>query len=162
MEEEIENVGGPSSKKLNPMMFIGGVVAIGVALVLVLQISKPNSPAETQPTADSMMTTTEEMPALGATDEESGDVSIEVEGGSFYFKPNEIRVKVGDRVKITLNSVSIMHDFVIDELNVKSATAPAGQSTTVEFMADKTGTFEYYCSVGNHRAQGQIGKLIVE
>lgn len=159
--EDIEST-GTSNKKVSPMMFIGGVVAIGVALVLVLQISKPNSPAETQTTTESMVATTEEVPALGVADEESGEVSIEVEGGSFYFKPNEIRVKVGDRVKITLNSVSMMHDFTIDELNVKSATAPAGQSTTVEFTADKAGTFEYYCSVGSHRAQGQIGKLIVE
>lgn len=34
--------------------------------------------------------------------------------------------------------------------------------TSVTFVADETGTFEYYCSVGNHRGQGMIGKLIVE
>jgi len=37
-----------------------------------------------------------------------------------------------------------------------------GTPTSVTFVADKTGTFEYYCSVGNHRAQGMVGKLIVE
>jgi len=32
----------------------------------------------------------------------------------------------------------------------------------VEFTADTPGEFEYYCSVGQHRANGQVGKLIVE
>ena len=34
--------------------------------------------------------------------------------------------------------------------------------TFVEFTVDKTGTFEYYCSVGQHRANGMVGNLIVE
>jgi plastocyanin len=29
-------------------------------------------------------------------------------------------------------------------------------------VADKKGTFEYYCSVGQHRALGMKGKLVVE
>ncbi len=34
--------------------------------------------------------------------------------------------------------------------------------TFVEFTADKKGTFEYYCSVGEHRVNGMKGKFIVE
>lgn len=34
--------------------------------------------------------------------------------------------------------------------------------TSVTFVADTLGTFEYYCSVGNHRAQGMVGNLVVE
>jgi nitrite reductase (NO-forming) len=37
-----------------------------------------------------------------------------------------------------------------------------GETTSVEFVADKTGTFEYYCSVGAHRAMGMTGSLVVE
>jgi plastocyanin len=88
--------------------------------------------------------------------------SVDVETGSFYYKPNEIRVKKGETVKITLHSVSMMHDFNIDELNVKSPIVKNGDTGTVEFVASKAGEFEYYCSVGQHRAQGQVGKLIVE
>jgi nitrite reductase (NO-forming) len=55
-----------------------------------------------------------------------------------------------------------MHNFNIDEFNVKSDTVKAGDSTVIEFVADKTGTFEYYCSVAQHRTLGQVGKLIVE
>jgi uncharacterized cupredoxin-like copper-binding protein len=32
----------------------------------------------------------------------------------------------------------------------------------VQFVADKTGTFEFYCSVGNHRQMGMVGTLVVQ
>lgn len=88
--------------------------------------------------------------------------TFEIEGGSFYFKPNEIRVNKGDKVKIVLNSVDMMHDFVIDDLNVRTEIIKSGDTGTVEFTADKAGTFEFYCSVGQHRQQGMTGELIVE
>jgi heme/copper-type cytochrome/quinol oxidase subunit 2 len=56
----------------------------------------------------------------------------------------------------------MMHDFVIDELGVKIPVTQAGDTSVVEFVADTPGTYEYYCSVGEHRAQGQVGTLIVE
>lgn len=95
--------------------------------------------------------------------EDQEDVEIiVVEAGSFYYKPNEIRIKKGQKVRIELHSVSMMHDFVIDELGVKIPVTQSGEVGIVEFTADTAGTFEYYCSVGNHKAQGQIGTLIVE
>lgn len=55
-----------------------------------------------------------------------------------------------------------MHDFVIDELNIRTKRIAGGESDSVTFTADKTGAFEYYCSVGNHREMGMKGRLIVE
>ncbi len=86
---------------------------------------------------------------------------IVIEAGSFYFKPNIINVKKGDKVKIVLNSVSMMHNFYLDEFSVKSDTIKSGESTSFEFTADKVGEFEFYCAIGQHRASGQVGKLIV-
>ncbi len=87
---------------------------------------------------------------------------ITVEGGSYYYKPNEIRVKKGQKIKLTLKSVDMMHDFNIDALAVHVPVTKAGSTTTVEFTANTVGEFEYYCSVANHKKMGQIGKLIVE
>jgi heme/copper-type cytochrome/quinol oxidase subunit 2 len=56
----------------------------------------------------------------------------------------------------------MMHDFNIDELNVHMDIVKAGNIGTVEFAADQVGSFEYYCSVEQHRANGQVGTLIVE
>ena len=78
-----------------------------------------------------------------------------------WFSVKEIRVKKGDRVRIAVTNTKGMHDFVIDEFGVKQET-PLNEKTMIEFVADKTGTFEYYCSKPGHRAKGQWGKLIVE
>lgn len=87
---------------------------------------------------------------------------IDVEAGSFYYKPNIIEVTQGQKVRIVMKSVSMMHDFNIDELGVKMPITKSGDMGTVEFTADKVGTFEYYCSVGQHRANGQVGKITVK
>lgn len=87
---------------------------------------------------------------------------IIVEGSPFKFMPAEIRVKKGQTVKVVFKNTAGMHDFVIDEFSVKTKVIKAKESETVEFVADKIGTFEYYCSVGEHRANGMKGNLIVE
>lgn len=92
----------------------------------------------------------------------SGVKIISVEAGSFYYKPNEIRIKKGEKVKIEMKSTDMMHDLNIDALEIKIPITKLGDTGTVEFTADKTGTFEMYCSVGNHKQMGQVGKLIVE
>jgi plastocyanin len=85
-----------------------------------------------------------------------------VTGTAFKFSPAEIKVKKGDKVKIIFRNNGGTHDWVLDEFNVRTKQLQTGQTETVEFTADKTGTFEYYCSVGTHRQMGMKGKLIVE
>ena len=85
-----------------------------------------------------------------------------VEGFNFAFSLNEIRVKKGDKVKIVFKNTGGYHDFNIDEFSVKTNVINTGEQETVEFVADKVGEFEYYCSVGNHRELGMRGKFIVE
>lgn len=87
---------------------------------------------------------------------------FEVGGENFAFDVKEIKVKKGDTVKINFTSVSGFHDWVVDEFDAKTAQVNTGGKTSVTFVADQAGTFEYYCSVGQHRAMGMIGKLIVE
>lgn len=74
----------------------------------------------------------------------------------------EIKVKQGDKVKIEFTSSEGFHDWVVDEFNAATKRVKAGESSSVEFTADKKGTFEYYCSVGEHRDNGMFGKFIVE
>lgn len=85
-----------------------------------------------------------------------------ISGKNFTFSQKEIRVKKGDRVKIDFTSTDGFHDWVIDEFAAATEKVNTGGSTSVEFVADQVGTFEYYCSVGQHRAMGMVGKLIVE
>ncbi len=88
--------------------------------------------------------------------------TFDISAKPFEFSVKEIRVKKGDRVRINLTVTQGMHDWVVDEFNARTNITQTGQTTSVEFVADKTGTYEYYCSVPTHRQQGMVGKLIVE
>src|SRR3989338_4143255 len=93
---------------------------------------------------------------------ESSVVNVAVLGKDFSFTPAEIKVKKGDTVKITFTSESCFHDWTIDEFSAQTERVNTGGTTSVEFIADRIGTFEYYCSVGSHRQMGMVGNLIVE
>ena len=73
----------------------------------------------------------------------------------------DIVVNEGDRVRIEFSSSEGFHDWVVDEFGAATEKVTAGGKSSVEFVADKKGTFEYYCSVGQHRANGMKGNFIV-
>lgn len=87
---------------------------------------------------------------------------VNVKGSPFKFEPSEIKVKKGEKIKIVFTNEKGMHDWVIDEFDARTKQIKAGETDSVEFTADKAGTFEYYCSVSNHKAMGMKGNLIVE
>lgn len=97
----------------------------------------------------------------GKADHAPTTLTFHVDGGSFFYTPNMITVKKGDTVKIIFQNVGGMHNFMLDEFNIKMDPIKTGESKEVEFVADKAGTFEYYCGVGSHRQMGQKGQLIV-
>lgn len=99
---------------------------------------------------------------------EETQISLTAEGREFFVdgatdaNPN-IVVQQGDTVAVTLCVTGGNHDWVVDEFDVATAVMGAGEDcSTVEFVADQVGEFEYYCSVGNHRAEGMYGALVVE
>lgn len=85
-----------------------------------------------------------------------------ITGKNFSFSETEMRVKKGDRVRVQLTSEDGYHDWVVDEFNAATGRVNTGETTAVEFTVDQVGEFEYYCSVGQHREFGMVGKLIVE
>lgn len=138
-------------------MIIGIVVVVLVlgGLGFVLLNSSQNSPQSTTPTAT---TTSSTAPSDTASDVQV----ISMTGKEFRFTPEEIRVKAGQKVKVELKVEDMMHDFVIDELNVSTPIGQTGETVVVEFTPTETGEYEFYCSVGEHRAKGMVGTLIVE
>ena len=92
----------------------------------------------------------------------AGKVSFTVLGSNFAYDLNEITVKEGDEVTINFRSAGGFHDWVVDEFNAATEKVQTDGETSVTFVADKKGTFEFYCSVGSHRANGMVGTLTVE
>jgi nitrite reductase (NO-forming) len=107
----------------------------------------------------------ENMEMQNGTEEKSttqGEVkSFDLEAGSFYFTPNKITVNQGDTVKITIHNVGGTHDWVLDEFNARTAVTQTGETASTTFVADKAGSFEFYCSIDSHRAKGMVGTLTV-
>lgn len=105
--------------------------------------------------------------AATPTPEAPKPISFTISGKNFAFLMNgseapTLTVKKGQTVTINFNSEDGFHDWVVDEFNAKTDRVQTGGKTSVTFTPDKTGEFEYYCSVGQHRANGMKGKLIVE
>ena len=85
-----------------------------------------------------------------------------ITGKNFEYNIDEIRVKKGDTVTVNFASTDGFHNWGVDEFMAVTKKVRPGTMTSVTFVANKVGTFEYYCSVGSHRENGMVGKLIVE
>lgn len=163
MDENQSQEAAPQKSSNMSLIIIGVIVLalIGGGLAyFASQKRAPQQPAtqqtQTNETPTEAASPTAEVMTKGETK------TFTVSGKSFSLTPNQIRVKKGDTVKITFQNTGGFHDFTLDAFNVKTPQIQAGQTADVEFVADKAGTFEFYCSVGNHRAQGMKGSLIVE
>ncbi len=95
---------------------------------------------------------------------------VDVIGGSYYFDPNYIIVKVNTPVEMKIRKESGItpHDFVLKapeagmDIQVSLGTEP----TVVRFKPTKIGTYPFYCSkkipfLGSHREKGMEGVLDV-
>lgn len=93
------------------------------------------------------------------SDEDVKEITVQNDGLSFI--PDEIRVNEGDHIRLTFENTGGFHDWVLDEFDAATSQFSGGESETIEFVADSAGEYEFYCSVGNHRAQGMWGDFIV-
>jgi heme/copper-type cytochrome/quinol oxidase subunit 2 len=80
---------------------------------------------------------------------------------NYRFSPNRIEVAQDDLVKLTVQSEDVAYSLTIDEYRV-SRRVPAGGSTTLEFRADRAGTFAFYSNLTNDARHAQMkGELVV-
>ena len=88
--------------------------------------------------------------------------TFDVIASQFKFEPATISVAEGDTVRLRLRSADRTHGIGIKAFRVKALIPKVGEAVTVEFAADRAGTFDItcseYCGTG-HRAMK--GKLIV-
>lgn len=100
----------------------------------------------------------------GNTTETSNATEIVIDGSEFAFTPVTLTFTAGQPVTIVFKNVGKMpHDFVIDEIpDAKTSVIQGGQTETITFTPTARGTYKFYCSVGNHRAQGMEGTVTVQ
>ncbi len=84
-----------------------------------------------------------------------------VTGTPFSFSPNTLTVNKGDMVKITFKNANGFHNLTIDGYGISTPNIQAGEQSVIQFTANKSGSFQYYCSVDSHRDKGMVGTLVV-
>jgi len=142
-------------------LIVGLVVVVILGGALVLQ---PESVAQTSATstATSVSSSTPESPTVEFT------LTVQDANTPFAFVYNSqdnptLYVHKGDTVKVTLaNTGTQRHDFTLQGYNIETSVLNPGQSDSIVFKADTTGTFTYYCSVPGHKDLGMQGQLIVQ
>lgn len=148
-------------KKLVLSLAASAFVLAGCAQTTTPVATTEPTPVDSSAIEESMIPT-EASPAAESAMEVEGAKTFTVVGTDFDFDVKEMKVKKGDTVTIVFKNSAGFHDWVIDEFDAKTKQLAAGKEETITFVADKTGTFEYYCSVGKHRENGMVGNLIVE
>jgi heme/copper-type cytochrome/quinol oxidase subunit 2 len=146
-------------------IIVAAVIVIAGVAFFVMRGDKASAPSapqkqpveQTKPVTTPAAVITPET-AQGAVKEFSMTSYFDADGKWFSLK--EISVKKGDTVRIKVTNTKGTHDFNIDEYSIKQMT-PLDVETVIEFVADKAGVFEYYCSMPGHRAGGQVGTLKV-
>lgn len=72
--------------------------------------------------------------------------TFQVDARQFAYSPSELRVNPGDTVTLELVSVDVVHGIYIDSYDI-SVEADPGQTQSLTFIADKSGSFRFRCNV---------------
>lgn len=144
----------------NNILIVLVLVALGAGAIWF--VNQPGQPAGD---TEQMMVTNTPASASASADTVTADGvrEITIEGSEFKFSINTLTFKNGQPVRLIFKNAGEMpHDWVVDELEVRTKIIEGGQEDVIEFTPDKAGAYEYYCSVGKHREMGMKGKLTVE
>lgn len=76
--------------------------------------------------------------------ETGNTVEIQMEAKNYEFLPTEISANKGDKVKLTITAQNAGHTFTLPQFNIDKELK-LGEDEVIEFLADKEGTFVFYC-----------------
>ena len=86
---------------------------------------------------------------------------IQIDARQYAYSPSELHVNPGDTVTFELVSTDVVHGLYVDGYGV-SVEADPGQTATLSFVADRSGSFRFRCNVTCGAMHPfMIGKLTV-
>ena len=98
---------------------------------------------------------------LFAQDQTPNRPELTVVARDFRFAPDRIEVTQDDLVKLTIRSEDVAYSFAIDEYRIVRRIPP-GATTTLEFRADRPGSFRFYSNLTSEPRHGEMqGELVV-
>jgi cytochrome c oxidase subunit 2 len=78
------------------------------------------------------------------TAQENRTISIVLQKS--HYTPDQIEIRKGETVRLSLKSLDVTHGFAIDELNIAREISP-GPPTIINLTVKQAGTFSFYCVV---------------
>jgi heme/copper-type cytochrome/quinol oxidase subunit 2 len=91
----------------------------------------------------------------------SQERTFRIDARQFAYSPSELQVNPGDTVILRLISNDVVHGLYVDGYDL-SIEADPGQTTTLTFVANKSGSFRFRCNVTCGAMHPfMIGKLTV-
>ena len=104
-------------------------------------------PASGNENIDEMVVQDDQGNVVGDLDEGSNNAKdFVIKAKQWEFKPSVITVNEGDMVRLLITSEDVTHGFRLPEFGV-SEILKSGQTVNIEFIADKKGTFSFFCTV---------------
>ncbi len=101
------------------------------------------------------------LPRFGRQDQASNRRAFALTARNYAFTPNRLEIIKDDLVSLTIEGVDQVHSFAIDEFRIAKRIAP-GTTVTIEFWADRVGSFSYYCNIAaDPGCKAMRGTLVV-
>lgn len=101
-------------------------------------------------------------PSASASNSGGETKTFDVVAKQFEFNPGTIEVNEGDTVVLKIKSIDTTHGIAIPQFGVSETLNP-GEEKTVTFVADKKGTYDFYCNVYCGSGHGSMkGTLVVK
>lgn len=147
------------------------LVAGGIWLIKTQSNVLPGNESEPETSESASKTTREktELPPSPASKEKQriesyegpkNEISLTAEKWSF--EPNIINANLGEKIIISATSLDVAHGFALPNFQIRERIEP-GQTTTIEFIADQAGKFDFFSHVYSGPESRQMrGKLIVK
>ena len=92
----------------------------------------------------------------------AGDLTVTADpGGAISWDKTSLNAKAGKVTLKLVNDSAVPHAIEVEGNGVEEETKTITKSTADVTVDLKPGTYEYYCPVGDHKAQGMKGTLTV-
>ncbi|NQZ84842.1 MAG: cupredoxin domain-containing protein [Nanoarchaeales archaeon] len=87
---------------------------------------------------------------------------FDIDMSNFAYSKKVITVESGVKVRIKLTNSNGFHNFIIDDLNIKSDVLSIADTEYIEFIAINKGAYVYYSAISDDKVKGMIGTLYIE
>lgn len=147
------------------ILILAGIYWIGMGIP-VSQPKKLHSLDQIDPrtgrTTPAPLTTRQKEQLTNDTSSSAKQKIFDIVAGNFYFSPNKITVNEGDTIIINLMSRNGLHDFIIDDLHIRTPLLQDGRMVSVRFIAEKKGIYAFYSDTPPDRHYNMKGILVIQ